>query len=348
MQKSLAEIASLVGGNVLGDGKITVQAVTNIETPVPGAITFINDEKFLEKIKGTEFAAVIVPPSISQFEKPLIQVQNPKLAWAKVLWLFHPARQFDGKSSEKAAVHASVKLGKNVTVEPFAVIGENVKIGDNTVIRSGSLIDCNVEIGSDTVIQPNVMIYDNCRIGNRVILHAGVVIGADGFGYVMDAGKYFKVPQVGNVIIEDDVEIGANTTIDRATIGSTIIHRGAKIDNLVQVAHNCEIGDHTVASAQVGISGSCTIGKYVTLAGQVGLGDHCEIGDQAIIGAQAGLPTGKKIPPKSAFLGSPARPLEDMKKQFAAQLRSAETLQVVRDLVKRVEALETKLQEVQK
>ncbi|MBI4970634.1 MAG: UDP-3-O-(3-hydroxymyristoyl)glucosamine N-acyltransferase [Candidatus Omnitrophica bacterium] len=340
MQKTLSELAQIVGGKLIGDGNTLIKAITNIETPEKEALTFVTEEKFLGSLAGTTIAAVIVPPSISQFEKPLIQCPNPKLAWARLLWVFHPARAFDGKSSEKAVIHPTAKIGAGVTIESFAVIGENSVIGDRAVVRSGCVIDRNVQIGAETILQPNVMIYENCRVGNRVILHAGTVIGADGFGYVMDAGKYFKVPQLGNVVIEDDVEIGANTTIDRATMGSTIIRRGAKIDNLVQIAHNCDIGEHTVASAQVGISGSCTVGKYVTLAGQVGLGDHCEIGDQAIIGAQAGLPTGKKIPPQSAFLGSPARPLEDMKKQFAAQLRSAETLKVVRDLVKRVEALE--------
>lgn len=341
MQKTLSELAQTVGGKVIGDGNTQIKSITNIETPSKDALTFVTEEKFLKELTGKDFAAIIVPPSISQFEKPLIQCTNPKLAWARLLWVFHPARQFDGKSSDKAFIHPTAKIGAGTTIEPFAYVGENVVIGDKTVIRAGCYIDRNVIIGNETTLQPNVMVYENCRIGNKVILHAGVVLGADGFGYVMDAGKYFKVPQVGNVIIEDNVEIGANTTIDRATMGSTIIRSGAKLDNLVQIAHNCDIGEHTVASAQVGISGSCTVGKYVTLAGQVGLGDHCEIGDQAIIGAQAGLPTGKKIPPQSAFLGSPARPLEDMKKQFAAQLRSAETLKVVRDLVKRVEALES-------
>lgn len=346
MQKTLAELAQIVGGEVIGDKNTVITAVTNIETPVKGGLTFITDEKNLEKLHGIEITAVLVPPSISQFEKPLIQCAHPKLAWAKLLWVFHPSRKFDGKSSEKAFVHPSAKIGKEVTIEPFAFVGENSVIGDRSVIRAGAYVDRNVQIGTDTIVHPNVMIYEDCQIGNRVILHAGVVLGADGFGYVMDTstGKHFKVPQVGNVIIEDEVEIGSNTTVDRATIGSTIIRRGAKLDNLVQIAHNCEIGEHSVASAQVGISGSCKVGKYVTFAGQVGLGDHCDIGDQAIIGAQAGLPTGKRIPPKSAFLGSPARPLEDMKKQFAAQLRSAETLQVVRSLVKRIEELESKLQ----
>lgn len=343
MEKTLAEIASLVGGALIGDGNIRIKSVTNIETPERDAITFVNDAKHLEKLAGTGISACLVPQNVTQFEKPIIQCAHPKAAWAKVLWIFHPARRFDGKSVEKAFIHPSAKIGKDVTIEPFAVISENVVLGDRTVVRSGSYLDRDVEIGSDSVIHPNVMIYEDCQVGNRVILHAGVVIGADGFGYVMENGKYLKIPQVGNVIIEDDVEIGANTTIDRATIGSTVIHQGVKLDNLVQVAHNCEIGDHSVASAQVGISGSCTVGKYVTLAGQVGVGDHCEIGDQTIIGAQAGLATGKKIPPQSALLGSPARPFNETKKQFAAQLRSHETRQAVKDLVKRVEALEKQI-----
>ncbi len=343
MAKTLSELTNLISGKLIGDDQTAISSVTTIEIPQSGAITFANDEKNLAKLQGTDIAAVLVPESITEFEKPLIQVANPKLAWAHLLWAFHPAREFDQTISENAFVHPSATIGSNVTLEPFSVVRENAKVGDGSVIRSGSIIDKNVTVGSNTIIHPRVTVYQDCQIGSNVILHSGVVVGADGFGYVFDGQRQFKVPQVGNVIIEDHVEIGANSTIDRATAGSTVIHAGVKIDNLVQIAHNCELGSHTVVCAQVGISGSCSVGQYSTLAGQVGFGDHCEVGNQVIVGAQAGLPTGKKVPDGSILLGSPARPMADMKKQFGAQLRSAETLKVVRDLAKRVEELEKKL-----
>jgi len=343
MSKTLSELAQLVGGNLIGNGNQVIEAITTIELPQEKAITFASDTKNLDRLKGTNIGAVLVPESLTEFEKPIIQVKHPKIAWAHLLWAFHPAREFDATGSEQAFVHPTASIGNNVTLEPFAVVRENATVGDGSVIRSGAVIDKNATVGSNTVIHPRVMVYQDCQVGSNVILHSGVVVGADGFGYVFDGEKQFKVPQVGNVIIEDNVEIGANSTIDRATVGSTIIRKGVKVDNLVQIAHNCDIGSHTVVCAQVGISGSCTVGQYSTLAGQVGFGDHCEVGNQVIIGAQAGLPTGKKVPDGSILLGSPARPMADMKKQFGAQLRSAETLKVVRDLVKRVEELEKNL-----
>ena len=237
-------------------------------------------------------------------------------------------------------------MGTEVTIEPFAFIGKNVAIGNRVVIRSYAYVDENTSIGEDTVIHPHAVLYPNTRIGNRVVIHAGAIIGSDGFGYVFDGRKQAKVPQVGNVVIEDDVEIGACTTIDRATIGSTIIREGVKIDNLVQIGHNVIVGKHTCLSAQVGISGSSKIGNYVTMGGRVGLGDHAEIGDQVMLGAQSGIPSKKKIPPKQIWIGAPARPYQEMRKQVGAQLRSYETQQLVAELKKRIETLEKELNDL--
>ena len=246
--------------------------------------------------------------------------------------------------ANQAFISKSAKIGQEVTIEPFAYIGEHVSVGNRSVIRSYVYIDQNTAIGEDSVIHPHVTIYPKTKIGNRVMIHAGSIIGSDGFGYVFDGRKQAKIPQVGNVIIEDDVEIGACTTIDRATIGSTIIHQGVKIDNLVQIAHNVEVGSHTCISAQSGISGSSKVGSYVTMGGRAGLSDHTEIGDQVMLGAQSGVPSHKKIPPKQIWIGAPARPYQAMRKQVAAQLRSYETQQLVSQLARRIQALEKEIE----
>lgn len=345
MRKTVQEIASLIQGKVIGDPQLPVSGITNIETPGEGLITFIQDPKHLEGMEKTALACLIVPPSINVSKKTIIQVPNPKLAWAKLLGEFFPARSFSKTISKESSIAKTAKLGKNVTVECFAVIGENTVIGDETVILSHAVIGPNVKIGTKTVIHPSVIVYENCEIGNNAVLHAGCVVGADGFGYVTTAEKQEKVPQVGNVVIEDDVELGACTTIDRATIGSTRICKGVKIDNQVQVGHNVIVGAHTVISAQSGISGSSKIGAHVTMGGKAGLGDHVEIGDWTMVGAGSGLPSGKKIPAKQIIFGQPARPYHEARRQIGAQLRAAEMLDDIRALKKKVETLEKKLED---
>ena len=346
MEKTLKELAQLVQGTVVGDGNLRISSVTNIEHPKAGSLTYLSETKRLVELEASPIAAIIVSPEIKSSKKPLIQTANPKLAWALLLGLFHPETVYSKKISNQATVAKTAKIGKNVTIEPFAFIGENVTIGTNSVIRSFVFVDQDSKIGENTVIHPHVVLYAKTQIGNHVIIHAGTIVGADGFGYVFDGTKQQKVPQTGNVVIENEVEIGACSTIDRATVGSTLIREGVKIDNLVQIGHNVEIGEHSCLSAQVGISGSSKIGKQVTMGGQTGLGDHCEIGDQTTLGAQSGVPSGKTIPPKQLWIGAPARPYEEMKKQVSAQLRSYETQQLVLELKKRIEALEKELNEL--
>lgn len=346
MEKTLKELSDIVQGKVIGDGSIKISGVTSIEHPTPGSLAYITEPKKLVEAENTPLAALIVPEEAQGSKKPLIQSRHPKLAWAILLGLYHPPQSYSKSVSEHAFVAKSARLGLEVTVEPFAFIGEDAVIGARSVIRSYAYIDQKVTIGENTLIHSHVILYPKTQIGNRVVIHAGSVIGADGFGYVFDGRKHAKVPQVGNVVIKDDVEIGACVTIDRATVGSTIIGQGVKIDNLVQIAHNVEIGDHTCLSAQVGISGSSKVGKYVTMGGRAGLGDHAEIGDQVMLGAQAGVPSNKVIPPKQIWIGSPARPYEEMRKQVSAQLRSYETQELVRELKKRIEALEKELSEL--
>ena len=340
MQQTVNQLAELIQGKVLGDGHTAISGVTSADHPLPGHVAFVEDNERLRELERSPIACLIVSGRITNSTKPLIQVEQPKLAWAQLLNLFFSPRAFPGTISEKASIASSARLGKGVTVEAFAYVGEEVEVGAGSVIRAYSYLDRGVKIGEKTILHPHVTLYENTAVGSRCVIHSGVVLGADGFGFVPTPKGQVKIPQVGKVVIEDDVEIGACSTIDRATMGSTRIGQGVKIDNLVQIAHNVVIGPHTVISAQTGISGSSKIGMFVTMGGRVGLADHVEIGDQAILGAQTGVPTGKKIPPKQIWIGAPARPYREAKKQVAAQWRSAEMLEEIRKLRARVEELE--------
>jgi UDP-3-O-[3-hydroxymyristoyl] glucosamine N-acyltransferase len=266
MQKTtVAELASRIQGKVVGDGRTVISGITGADQPLPDHIAFLEDPKRLKDLEESPVACLIVPPQISNSRKPLIQVENPKVAWAQLLGLFFPPRAFPGTISEKAFIASSARLGKSVTVEAFAYLGEEVEVREGAVIRSHSYLDRGVRVGEKTLIHPHVTLYENTVVGSRCVIHSGAVIGADGFGYVPSPTGQIKVPQTGNVILEDEVEIGACSAIDRATVGSTRIGRGVKIDNLVQVAHNVSIGPHTVISAQTGISGSTKIGAFVEI-----------------------------------------------------------------------------------
>jgi UDP-3-O-[3-hydroxymyristoyl] glucosamine N-acyltransferase len=346
MSKTVQELAQLVGGQVVGDGSTVVTGITNFETPALGHVVFVQHPKYMGALEKSEVACIIVPPSITASSKPLIQVKEPKLAWAKLLNVFFPPEPYGQTVSPKASIAQTAKIGTGVTIEDFAVISERAEIGDGAVVRSFVFIGKDVSIGAKSILHPGAVVYEKCKLGTSVILHAGSVVGSDGFGYVHTAEGQVKVPQVGNVVIEDDVEIGACAAIDRATVGSTRIGRGCKIDNLVQIAHNVVLGPHTVISSQTGISGSCKIGSHVTMGGKVGLGDHVEIGDWTMVGAGAGFPSNKKVPPKQIVFGEPARPYEEARRQIAAQLRSAETLEDVRALKKKVAELEKRLEQI--
>ncbi len=343
MKKTVNELARLIGGEVAGDGETPVTGITNIESPLAGAIAFVQNEKLLKQLESSPLACLIVPQNIQNSAKVLIRVANPKLAWAQLIPCFYSEPELQTGISPQAFIAETAKIGKNVTIEPFAFIAAHATVGDGAVIRAGAVVGEHAVIGHHSYLHAGARVYRRCVLGERVILHAGSVIGADGFGYVATAQKQEKVPQVGNVILGNDVEIGANTTIDRATIGSTKIGNGCKIDNLVQIGHNVEIGDHTVISSQTGISGSSRIGAHVTMGGKVGVGDHVEIGDWVMVGAGAGLPTGKKIPSKQIIFGEPARPYQEARRQIAAQLRSAEMYDEIKRLRKKLAELEEKI-----
>ena len=306
MKKTLQELAEMVGGKVIGDGTVEISGVAAIEEAQPGQITFVANPKYLPKLKETRASGVIVSPEILRAEKPLLSVANPYLAFARILGLFSE-KSYEPKGVDpRAWISPTAKLGKDLTIHPFVSIGDRCTLGDRVTLYPGVTLGEDCAIDSDSVLHPNVSLYPRTTIGKRVILHAGVVVGSDGFGYAKDGKKNVKVLQVGGVIIEDDVEVGANTTIDRGTLGNTILRKGVKIDNLVQVAHNVIIGEDSIIVAEVGISGSTKIGSNVTIAGQVGLVGHITVGDNVMIGAKSGVMN--DLPPNQSYLGTPAIP----------------------------------------
>ncbi|MGE5307304.1 MAG: UDP-3-O-(3-hydroxymyristoyl)glucosamine N-acyltransferase [Alphaproteobacteria bacterium] len=292
--KTLSELADYVDGAVVGDGQVVIDKVAPIDEAGPGAITFLANPRYQHFLATCSASAVIVGPGVAHNAPPrpgkgYLETANPYLAFARILQLFHPPPLLNQRVSPLAYVEASAIVGEGVTIFPHVFVGDRAKVGNRTALHPGVVLAAGSEVGEDCVLHANVVVREGCRVGNRVILHAGVVVGSDGFGYAREGNFRVKIPQVGIVKIEDDVEVGANTTIDRATLGQTVIGRGTKIDNLVQIAHNVTVGENSVIAAQAGIAGSTRIGANVTLAGQVGVVNHIQIGDGATIGPQSGV-----------------------------------------------------------
>ena len=306
ISKSLAQLAIHVGGRVVGDGNVIIHKVSPIDEALPGEITFLTNPRYQKYLSRCKASAVIVGPGVAaacgdRGALNFLEAINPYVAFAKILQLFQPAPHFKGEISSSAYVDDSAVVAGGVTIFPNVFVGRGVKLGQNSVFYPGVFLGDEVEVGDACVLHANVVVREGCRIGNRVILHAGVVVGSDGFGYAGNGRARIKIPQAGIVVVEDDVEIGANTTIDRATLGQTVIRRGVKIDNLVQIAHNVVVGEDSVVAAQAGIAGSTRLGRDVTLAGQVGVVNHIEIGDGATVGPQSGIP--KSVPPGAVLSG---------------------------------------------
>ena len=298
-------LAEKLGAVLEGSGEIEIIGVADLNEASQGYITFASENRF-SQLEQTHASAAIVPLNAPKLRLPLLRVKNTKLAFARAIELFTDKPYQPTGIDERAMIGQNTVIGADPSIHPYVVIANEVKIGDRVTIYPGVWIGKGTTIGDDAVIYSNVNIRENLQIGNRVIIHAGATIGSDGFGYVTEDGIHYKIPQVGGVIIGDDVEIGANSTIDRATLGNTVIKRGTKIDNLVHVAHNVTIGEHCFLIAQVGISGSCTLGNYVVLAGQVGVADHISIGDRTIVSAQSGVI--KDIEPDQVMGGYYAMP----------------------------------------
>jgi len=342
MRKTLSEIAKIVDGEIVGDPSVVITGICGIKEAKPGDLTFVANPKYLSLMKDTQASAIITSREINSAPKPIIKTENPSLAFAKMVSFIFPVEPLTFKGIHPTAIIGkNVKLGKDVSIGPYVIIGDDVTIGDKTVIYGSGYIGHHSVIGSETLIYLHVSIRERITIGNRVIIHSGTVIGSDGFGFATVKGLHHKIPQVGTVVVEDDVEIGANVTIDRARFDKTVIGRGTKIDNLVQIAHNVIVGENSIIVAQAGISGSTVLGKNVLLAGQAGLVGHINIGDGVVVAAQAGVT--KSIPPNTKVSGYPAKPHETAKKVNACLQRLPQLVEKVKELQKRIEELEAKL-----
>ena len=335
MHATVEELAALVGGRVTGAaGNAPITGAASVADAQEGDITFFGNPKYLAALRTSRATCALVPEGFAESIAAIpIQVANPSLAFAQVVERFAPAPVvFEPGIHPSAVIAPSARIGAGVCIQAHAVVEAGAVLGDRSILGASAYVGHEAKIGADCHIYPNATVRERCTLGNRVILHSGVVIGSDGFGYEMVQGRYVKIPQTGMVQIDDDVEIGANTTIDRARFGRTWIGEGTKIDNLVQIAHNVVIGKHSVVVSQVGISGSSKIGNYVTLAGQVGIVGHIEIGDQAIVAAQSGV--SKDLAPKQMYWGTPAVPIREQKEQIARVAR----LDKLMERVKRLEA----------
>ncbi len=334
MSFTAAEIARQLGGEVLGDGSITLTGFSSADKSRPGDLTFAENETYFARADQSAAAAILVDGAFTSTRKTLIKVGNSRVAFAKVLPLFFPPRQFAAGVHPSAVVAATAQIDPSAHVGPLCAVGERVRIGPRVVLEGGDHVGEGCQLAEDAHLFPNVTLYPGTEVGRRVTIHSGTVIGSDGFGYVLDAGMHRKVPQVGHVILHDDVEIGANVAIDRGALGPTVIGRGTKIDNLVQIAHNVVIGEHCIVVGQAGIAGSTRLGSYVVLAGQVGLAGHLKIGNQVTVAAQSGVMD--HIPDGQKWFGTPARPDRQMKRQLIA-------VQQLPELIRRVNELERRL-----
>jgi UDP-3-O-[3-hydroxymyristoyl] glucosamine N-acyltransferase len=328
MKRSLRTVAESVQGQVVGDGAVEVSGIASIAQATSVDLVFVEDERSLRAALASNAAAVIAGDFARRntTSKPLVISSHPRLAFARAARLLSPAPGRQPGTHPTAVVNASAQLGKDVVVAERAVIGENAEIGDQTWIGAGAVVGAAVRIGRACEICPHVTIYPGAQLGDRVVVHAGAVLGSDGFGYVRDSatGRHEKFPQVGRLEIADDVEIGANSTIDRGALEVTRIGRGAKIDNLVHIGHNCQIGEDVVIAAQTGLSGSIVIEKNVVLGGQVGIGEHARIEEGVMLGGQGGVLPYKVLRGNGvAFWGTPARPVREYLKQLAALARLA-------------------------
>jgi UDP-3-O-[3-hydroxymyristoyl] glucosamine N-acyltransferase len=325
-----AQIAKELDGEVVGDGSTPLTGFAPANAAKPGDLTFAESEDFFHKAEESAAAAILVDGPHENPRKVLICVANARVAFARVLPLFFPDRLLAAGIHPSAVVAPSARVDPGAYIGPGCVVGENVVIAARVTLRGGNHIGDNCVIGEQSQLFPNVVLYPQTQIGRRVRVHAGSVLGADGFGYVVDGGVHRKIPQVGHVIVEDDVEIGANVTIDRGALGPTLIGRGTKIDNLVQVAHNVVLGENCLVVAQVGIAGSTTIGSNTILAGQVGLAGHLKIGNNVTVAAQSGVM--RDIPDGGKWLGAPAQPDRQAKRQMIALQRLPELIQRVGEL----------------
>ena len=334
MIKTLQDLAGMVGGEIEGDPSMEIKGIASLELAGPKDITFVTGSKYAHRMKASRAGAFIVSDRDLVRDRNGLIVKDPYMAYAKVAGLYYEAPKAPVGVAEGAFIHPEARIGEEVCILPMVWVDRGAVIGDRTVLYPGVRVGENCRVGADSVLHSNVVLYPNCRLGNRVIVHAGTVIGSDGFGYARDGCVSVKIPQMGGVRIDDDVEIGSNTAIDRASFGDTWIQRGVKIDNLVQIGHNTIVGEDTVLVGQVGIAGSVEIGRGAILAGQVGVSTHIRIGDGAIVGPQSGV--GKDIPPGEFVSGAPSI-------SHRKWLRCMQIVNRLPEYVKRIRELEKKI-----
>lgn len=335
---TLGELAKLVGGEIVGDPQLVINGVSGIEETVPGTITLVASAKVLAVARESQASAFILANSLPDIQRPSIRVNNPRLAFAMILGYFGPKLDQQPGIHPSAVIGRESRFGENISIGAGVVIGDCVTLGDHVTIMPGVVISNDVVIGENSVIHPNVVIEYQSILGSRVIIHAGTVIGSDGFGFEQVEGKHVKVPQIGRVIIEDDVEIGANVAIDRATVGKTVIKRGTKMDNLIQIGHNVVVGEDNIIVALSGIAGSSHTGDRVTMAGQSAIIGHIEVGSDSIVMARGLVIC--NLPSNSIVSGVPARAHSDDMRIQAAAGKLPDMLKIIRDLQKRVAELE--------
>lgn len=344
MEFTAEQIANVIGGRVEGNKDAKVHTFAKIEEGTEGAISFLSNPKYTHYLYNTKSSIVIVNEDVElekDVDATLIRVPNAYESIAKLLQIYEASKPKKTGVAPQAYIAPSAKLGNNCYVGPFAYVGEGAEIGDACQIYPHAVVGDNVKVGSNCIFYPNTTIYQGCKIGNNVTIHAGSVIGADGFGFAPGANGYDKIPQIGIVVIEDNVEIGANTCVDRSTMGATVIHKGVKLDNLVQVAHNVEIGENTVMSAQVGIAGSTKVGSWCMFGGQVGLAGHITIGDKTFLGAQSGVPGSLKG--GEELIGTPPMNPRQYFKSQAIFRRLPDMYKDLNDAKKKIEELNEKI-----
>jgi UDP-3-O-[3-hydroxymyristoyl] glucosamine N-acyltransferase len=340
MPFSAAEIAQLIGAEVSGDGAVRLSSIAGVESAVQGQLAFVANRKYQKYLTTTQASAVIVSPDTVCQRTTLLLHPEPYFAFMKAMRLFHPPRAYDPGVHPTAVVPADAVVDRSAHIGAHVVLEDHARIGAGTAVLAGSFIGMHSVTGDNCLIYPNVTIREDTQIGNRVIIHSGTVIGSDGFGYATSGGVHHKIMQVGKVVIEDDVEIGANVTIDRATIGETRIGRGSKIDNLVQIAHNVKVGEGCILVSQVGVSGSTKLGHHVVAGGQVGFVGHIEVGDGAQVGAQSGV--ARDVEAGKTVFGSPARDIADTLRIEVCIAKLPQSIKRLRDLEKEVKKLTEK------
>jgi UDP-3-O-[3-hydroxymyristoyl] glucosamine N-acyltransferase len=338
---TLAELHRITGGTIHGNDQTTVYGLASLSESNPHCLSFIANDKVLKSTTNLRAGALLVHRHLTDLAIPQIVVENPLLAFAQVAQTLYVPPAVPRGIAHNLSQGTDVQIGPDASIWPFVTLGDRVTIGARVTLYPGVFVGSDSRIGDDCVLYPNVVVREGCTIGSRVIVHAGTVIGADGFGYVQHQGRNHKIPQLGGVVIENDVEIGANVTIDRATFGSTLIKQGTKIDNLVQIAHNVTVGEHSIVVAQVGIAGSTTIGHHVMIGGQAGLADHIKIGDQVMIAAQSGV--NRSVESNQIVSGYPAISHAQSLRIQPVLVRLPELRQMVRTLEERVAALEAQL-----